>query len=107
MKRIAPDPDELLAGVRLLDADALVEFLDELGGLQCVADADRQIRRRRIGRERYPARNAEIRRRQQQGETLGQLALVFGLKRSTIGDIVRRSRKKVYVPNECVHLGSR
>jgi hypothetical protein len=81
---------DILAATRRLSPSDLDDFLDELSGQQCVENAGWRVRRRRQGVERYPQRNAEIRARHAAGESYGQLALSYGLSRSTIAGICTR-----------------
>jgi hypothetical protein len=92
-----PTAVAIVAAVKAMPPAAIDVFLDELAGLQAVADAGWRVRRRRVGVERYPQRNAEIRQRNTEGQSCGQLALDYGLTRSAISKIVRAGRKK------CVH----
>jgi len=61
--------------------------------LRVVADAGWTVRRRRVGRERYFARNQEIRLRHHRGESYAKLGLAYGLSRFRIGAIVRAGRR--------------
>jgi hypothetical protein len=91
------DVEHTVGAVQSMTPAVLDAFFQELSGLQCVADSDWRVRRRRTGVERYPERNAQIRARNAEGRSYGQLALDFGLSRSAIGKIVRAGRKM------CVH----
>jgi hypothetical protein len=78
-----------IAMVEQMTPGTLAGFLDELGGLQVVADVGYRIRRRRGGVERYPQRNAEVRKRHAEGRSYGELAMDYGLSRSGIARIVQ------------------
>jgi hypothetical protein len=83
---------DLLAAVAELPPGRLAEFLDDLGGLQCVADVRYQVRRRSSTSEKYAERNRQIREQHAEGRTLGELAMHFGLSRTRIFQIVQAGR---------------
>jgi hypothetical protein len=84
----------LLREVLALDEPALQQLLDELAGHPAVEASGWRVREKRLGQERYAARNCEIRQRHEKGESYGQLGIAFGLTPSGIAKVVQRGRVK-------------
>ena len=97
-------PRDLIGAVLALPREQLWDLFDRLAGRPEVAAAGWRLAERRLSAERYPRRNAEIRRRKAEGRSYGQLARDYGLSRSRIGKIVRAGRQKVCPSNQGTHL---
>jgi hypothetical protein len=90
-----PDVDAVFDAILHKFSDAQRwRLLDKLVGRiagWCISE------RRQCG-ERFPERNAEIRRRHREGMSYGQLALEpYGLTKSAIAKICQRGEKSVYI----------
>lgn len=99
---VKKSPD-LLRLILSLPSAQLWDLFDRLAGRPEVVAAGWRLSERRPRAERYPARNAEIRRRKAEGWSYGQLALHYGLSRSAVVRIVRAGRRKVDAPAKRDH----
>jgi hypothetical protein len=84
----------LVSRVLRLPPSQLWHFLDRMVGRAEVEVVGFRVKPKRESIEKYPERNAEIRRRYIEGETQGQLALDYGLTPSGIAKIIQRGRRK-------------